>query len=64
MLPGSYGGESPVDDLKVEVRIEADILRLQIPVAETVVLHPLDSMEELPGHMAKIMVLKRCMLNI
>ena len=57
-------GETPVNDLQVEVRVEADILGLQIPVAIIMVLHPLDSLEELAGHVANFMVLERTILHI
>ena len=57
-------GKPPVNDLQVEVRVEADILGLQIPVAVIVVLHPLDSLEELAGHVADFMVLERRILHI
>ena len=54
----------PVNDLQVEVRVEADILGLQIPVAIIMVLHPLDSLEKLAGHVANFMVLERLILHI
>ena len=57
-------GETPVNDLQVVVRVEADILGLQIPVAIIMVLHPLDSLEELTGHVANFMVLERRILHI
>ena len=59
-----WRGETPVNDLQVEVRVEADILGLQIPVAIIMVLHPLDSLEKLAGHVANFMVLERLILHI
>ena len=59
-----WRGKPPVDDLQVEVSIEADILRLQIPMAKAVVLHPLDSLEELTRHVANITLFKSGMLHI
>ena len=59
-----WRGETPVNDLQVEVRVEADILGLQISVAIIMVLHPLDSLEELAGHVANFMVLERTILHI
>ena len=59
-----WRGKPPVDDLQVEVSIEADILRLQISMAKAVVLHPLDSLEELTRHVANITVLESGMLHI
>ena len=56
--------ETPIDYLEVKVGVEADILRLEVTMAEPIVFHVLDTVEKLPRHMPDLTVGERLASDI
>lgn len=51
-------GITPVNDLQIELRVEANIFRLQVAMTVTIVLHVLDSFKKLPRQVPNLIVVE------
>ena len=58
------GGETPVNDFEVEVGIETDVLRLQVPMTVPIVLHVLHTIKKLPRHMPDLIVFEGLLTHV